>query len=299
MHQITDADEYDEFLDEVVENRNERDPSDEYHVAQNLIVDYRDIDGEITPTTVGTPYYDTTITPMSVINHASCDLHELLISGIREGAVKMLATDLKNHYHWEEHHDRERSRSDHSNYNLEGTRASTAYHLVDELDSFGDVEVSPDRNPNKPVAFCGYFAQWIPPQATKVMDYELDEYSHPNKTRYKEGYPPEGEERNRRVYVLNFAESPTERGQHAVDAHRVDKIAEALNVEPATLLAEIRLHPDPDPREERHEQTDAKKPPAIDLFDIKGHVGKIAIAPVRVDYLDELVDNPSDDYNED
>jgi len=101
MQQITSQEKYDKFLTEVVQNRNKRDPSDEYTVAQNLIVDFRDISGEIAPTTVGDPYYEQTITPMSVVNHSHQDLHGTLTTGIREGAVKMLATDLVKHEDWD------------------------------------------------------------------------------------------------------------------------------------------------------------------------------------------------------
>lgn len=102
MKQLTSTEEYEEFIDEVVRNRNEHEPSDEYTVAHNVIIDFIPVEGddEVAPTTVGTPYYDTTVTPMSVILHSERDLNTILIGGIREGAVKTLAADLKAHSDW-------------------------------------------------------------------------------------------------------------------------------------------------------------------------------------------------------
>jgi hypothetical protein len=114
MKHLDTQDQYDEFLETVVTNRNQRDPSPAAHVANILVVSTRPVGDEIALTTTAEPYYMNTITPTSAILHTHQEAYpgEFIVNGLRAGAVELLSRDLRQHEHWRDELNKIEERAD-------------------------------------------------------------------------------------------------------------------------------------------------------------------------------------------
>lgn len=98
--QLTGPEEYQGFVDEVVENRNERDHADPESVAQTVIVSFRMVGDEVAEVFVAEPYRYEAVDPYSVLYWSERGYPETVVDCPREAAVEILARDLAAHPDW-------------------------------------------------------------------------------------------------------------------------------------------------------------------------------------------------------
>lgn len=162
---------------------------------------------------------------------------------------------------------------------------STAYYLADELGVVDDIEVEPDTNPAEPFLAYEKVIMWFPPNAHRTADIDLSGYAPTERTTFNKGYPTDGGEY--RLYMIDIEDSEDENALRTLGAGIVDRIADALHIPADSLLEEIRIHSDPTSEGRLSESIRIEKPPVIDLSDVHGHHGKIAVAPRITDYMPE------------